>query len=396
MKLRKLISLLAITSIAFLGIDEAHAWDTDGPNVGPVVVMPEVVDVTISPVTVKVQIAVSDSSGVDQGQLPSVVFLALGDVSTRIDTQVKLISGDSKNGTYQAVATINTSAKPGRWEVQIFGFKDFGGYRSTNGAHIGGFNVQSSNKYDTDGPRVSTVFISPSTVDISKNEAVVTASISVTDETGVDFNQLPDVIFLNSSDVSTRIDKKISFSSGDEKEGIYSVTATIPVTTKPGQWEVQIFAFKDKNGFRSTNGVHLGRFVVSSSPVPTAASSPKSSLEKDKVNPLFLPEGWHVYSQQRAEMAANVERYKQLGAINSYKKLKAILDLIPVTPTPKSLSEAQAYETLFLKYSTQFVVELTRLIKESTTITCLKGKVSKRISDVKPVCPLGYKLKSRG
>jgi hypothetical protein len=34
-----------------------------------------------------------------------------------------------------------------------------------------------------------------------------------------------------------------------------------------------------------------------------------------------------------------------------------------------------------------------RMLKKRTTITCVKGKLTKKVTAVKPKCPTGYKVK---
>jgi len=57
--------------------------------------------------------------------------------------------------------------------------------------------------------------------------------------------------------------------------------------------------------------------------------------------------------------------------------LKLILpEVRTATPTPKPLAQAQLVNP-----------------KKLTTITCIKGKVTKKVTAVKPTCPTGYKKK---
>jgi hypothetical protein len=86
------------------------------------------------------------------------------------------------------------------------------------------------------------------------------------------------------------------------------------------------------------------------------------------------------------------------------------LDYIPVTsPTQKDVDEIAALiggdagwvgilslkldtEVLIKKYLADEALKLKTLAKK-TTITCVKGKLTKKVTAVKPKCPTGYKLK---
>jgi membrane protein involved in colicin uptake len=57
----------------------------------------------------------------------------------------------------------------------------------------------------------------------------------------------------------------------------------------------------------------------------------------------------------------------------------------------KAKQEAEAKAAAELKAKQE--AEVKAAARKKTTITCLKGKLVKRVTGVKPVCPKGYKKK---
>lgn len=68
---------------------------------------------------------------------------------------------------------------------------------------------------------------------------------------------------------------------------------------------------------------------------------------------------------------------------------------IPVSITPDfTLANAQDLDTRFNQFTTNLNAFIQTLSKNTaTTITCVKGKVVKKVTAVGPKCPVGYKVK---
>ena len=71
------------------------------------------------------------------------------------------------------------------------------------------------------------------------------------------------------------------------------------------------------------------------------------------------------------------------------------LTLIKPTPTPTPSQSTQPTPTPTPSQSTQPAVVTSKkpTPPKKTTITCVKGKLTKKVTAVKPKCPTGYKLK---
>ena len=116
---------------------------------------------------------------------------------------------------------------------------------------------------DTSGPSVGTISVNPVTVDVTSSSQVVTATVVVSDATGINLNALPMPYWYNNTDVaSTRINSPWVLTVGNAKQATFTSTVTIPVGAKPGQWSVGSIAFKDTLGYSSTNGGYQQFFTV--------------------------------------------------------------------------------------------------------------------------------------
>ena len=63
--------------------------------------------------------------------------------------------------------------------------------------------------------------------------------------------------------------------------------------------------------------------------------------------------------------------------------------------TPKGVISANQMSTTELKAKQEVVANAARkkIASKKTAITCVKGKLTKKVTAVKPKCPSGYKVK---
>ena len=89
------------------------------------------------------------------------------------------------------------------------------------------------NSVETDPPVFSNLSVSPSTVDVSSSSQTVTLTLDVTDASGVDTpNITTQLQKIGSSNINA--DSVWQRTSGDNKNGSYSTTVTVPTTASPG------------------------------------------------------------------------------------------------------------------------------------------------------------------
>ena len=64
-------------------------------------------------------------------------------------------------------------------------------------------------------------------------------------------------------------------------------------------------------------------------------------------------------------------------------------------PELKAKQEAEAKAAAELKAKQESEVKVKAAAQMKTTITCIKGKLTKKVTALKPKCPSGYKVKKR-
>jgi hypothetical protein len=88
------------------------------------------------------------------------------------------------------------------------------------------------------------------------------------------------------------------------------------------------------------------------------------------------------------------------GGINYSQPIYRYLDLIKeaeiFVATQIALEEAEAKAVAELKAKEEAEAKAAEAAKKKTTITCVKGKLTKKVTAIKPVCPKGYKKKYVG
>ena len=133
------------------------------------------------------------------------------------------------------------------------------------------------NPADQQGPKISSVKISPSSTNITTDTKIVSVSCKAIDRTGVDLNWIrSNRISLVNANYSSSYAGKPSINlgpwiliDGDAQNGTYAASSTISSPTHPtGQYTVNSFSWKDVNGFTGspTYAVsYLDRLTVTNS-----------------------------------------------------------------------------------------------------------------------------------
>ena len=92
-----------------------------------------------------------------------------------------------------------------------------------------------SNPVDSDGPVIESYTFEPSTIDITNSSQTITVTAHVTDASGV--SEAPIVyVELPGKSSATQQTGWFSLTSGDEKDGIYTATITIPQGKEGGEF----------------------------------------------------------------------------------------------------------------------------------------------------------------
>ena len=210
-------------------------------------------------------------SGIKLDELPTPKLKKTGSIDIEANSAWTLTSGDNNNGTFTAVITVPTTASPG--DYYLFGgtWKDTRGNLVTAETNeLGGmFNsgVTVFNSAETDPPAFSNLSVSPSTIDVSSSSQTVTLTLDVTDASGVNIpSGIPPLQKIGSSNINAN--SAWALTSGDNKNGSYSATVTVPTTASPGGyyissgWWNDIWGNSASNGSPSAGGASNGGLTV--------------------------------------------------------------------------------------------------------------------------------------
>ena len=273
------------------------------------------------------------STGVPVGLQPD-VFLELVDQSSECEEEcgssvVKQVSGNISQGKWAANVTVGTALPSGTYRIVIF----MGKLKGVKGAlYYDNRALILTNTSVPSKPAVDPITITYSNVTIDKTAISTGQSINVTFDmrsTGVPAGLQP-TVFLELADQSAECEEECGSSTIKQVSGNIAQgkwAATVSVGTGLPSGTYRVVIFVPK-----LKGVKGALYYDNRSVILTNSSTPKSPItDPKKKNPT---------------------------------------ETVKATPKP-----------------TQSVASTSK----TSTITCVKGKLTKKVTAVKPVCPAGYK-----
>ena len=93
---------------------------------------------------------------------------------------------------------------------------------------------------------------------------------------------------------------------------------------------------------------------------------------------------WHIYVSGSFDFYGETEKVRASGEVEIQSLLKSAAEL-------KAKQDAEAKSAAELKAKEEAIRKAA--LQKKTTITCVKGKLTKKVTAVKPMCPAGYKKK---
>ena len=228
--------------------------DSDAPRVQDISVTPGTVDVTTGMATAFVTLQVTDSvHGFSDGNV-TVNNPDDNRTGTFFFQGADRVSGDPFNGIYQIEVSVPAFGQSGIWSVSAAA-TDTGGLRREYPYDIDfpadvnpTFQVFNSGIVDVTTPVITSIDISPNSVDTSSAPAEVQVTISIHDDLSGILEAY--IFFYDGADgyqsdlTFNLIDSRIA---GDELSGTYQFTRTLPQGSAAGQWRVGVF-LRDKAG----------------------------------------------------------------------------------------------------------------------------------------------------
>jgi len=194
------------------------------------------------------------------------------------------------------------------------------------------------------------------------------------------------------SDLDWEIGQKISWLVSLEPAGLESLLS-VAIKLEGQPWEffasyvipARFKKSKDKNRHKVT--------VVGSSIIGQVGTEPQLNAQADYRVRLGMPTPIPDYSQGKALLDEIVKgkstRYQEeLKRLEQEAAAKAVAEL-----KAKEEAEAKAVAELKAKEEAKVKEAARAASAKKTTITCVKGKLTKKVTAVKPKCPTGYKKK---
>ena len=118
------------------------------------------------------------------------------------------------------------------------------------------------------------------------------------------------------------------------------------------------------------------------------------TLNKYKLDITKLFNDYPVYFQQNPDLKSSLQRAidYMVPAIASQSEVDAIRDLIAGGSKSALASDFLLAQSGITKYLAAEAAK-SKMARKATTITCVKGKLTKKVTAVNPKCPSGYKKK---
>jgi hypothetical protein len=176
--------------------------------------------------------------------------------------------------------------------------------------------------------------------------------------------------------------------SGTITDATYSITLRVPSIYHDGTWKLEIAA-RDAYG-NSPPRVQVP-FVVSGSAAAQAAEKAKSENESQTKKDVESKEAQEkpFCEARRGDLAKLGDQLLTLKSANPKMVSEVESTLIRLNNALKSPCVAEVTLSDFQRE----VGELMKLASKKFTITCIKGKTTKKVSGTNPKCPKGYKKK---
>ncbi len=252
-------------SSAFSGADRGWvdqvrflaASDADSPVLQSVRITPNFINVSQSSKSVTVTIEASDdANGILKGYV-DLVTTSGSSVDTYYFSSADRIDGDANYGTYEVSFQIDNSNGYGIWSVEIQLEEDVSGatvYYGPDDTSFPNPGEQFLTVADADepgdAPLVEEFALSPAAVDVTSAAQNVIATLRITDATGGFANGEMFLAGPSGQAIVFPFDSA-QRTSGDEYDGMYDVTITLPLYAQPGDWSLNVAVQDFDNNRRS-------------------------------------------------------------------------------------------------------------------------------------------------
>ena len=262
----------ATTSISLSGsitVTPTVQSDFEGPVMSEFSLSPATIDLTNGAVTVSATVRITDQTGVVTPSSNYGGAFITGTPSGNIYfSHWVRVSGDQFDGIYECYKTIEPDQIPeGDYTLraETTNINDLNGFNATAPANIS-VSVINPTSSDFEGPVMSEFSLSPATIDLTNGAVTVSATVRITDQTGV---VTPSSNY-GGAYITGTPSGNIYFShwvrvSGDQFDGIYECFKTIePDQIPEGDYTLRAETtnINDLNGFNATPPAGISFSVI--------------------------------------------------------------------------------------------------------------------------------------
>ena len=262
----------ATTSISLSGsitVTPTVQSDFEGPVMSDFSLSPATIDLTNGAVTVSATVRITDQTGVVTPSSNYGGAFITGTPSGNIYfSHWVRVSGDQFDGIYECFKTIEPDQIPeGDYTLraETTNINDLNGFNATAPANIS-VSVINPTSSDFEGPVMSDFSLSPATIDLTNGAVTVSATVRITDQTGV---VTPSSNY-GGAFITGTPSGNIYFShwvrvSGDQFDGIYECFKTIePDQIPEGDYTLRAETtnINDLNGFNATAPANISVSVI--------------------------------------------------------------------------------------------------------------------------------------
>ena len=144
----------------------------------------------------------------------------------------------------------------------------------------------------------------------------------------------------------------------------------------------------------STSQIWTGAGVISPTPTPSSTSATATTKSSQSIGNWNLPAATSI---TKSVLPFNISATSGLPVVAVSKTEKICLvsesELILVAPGRCLVSMSQEGDSQFLAAPSKVMIITVAATPKKITIVCVKGKLVKKVTAVKPVCPSGYTKK---
>ncbi|MDR3686164.1 MAG: hypothetical protein P4L93_04315 [Coriobacteriia bacterium] len=238
--------------------------DSVAPNITAFSLTPQTVNTESQDQTVTVKMTLTDNqsgvSTVGDGKYNTVLYLKAPSGSQYVTLLLKRVSGDDRNGQYEATAVLRRGATQGVWTVwdlylidKLQNTKELTAADLNSSFGAGAANVNNTATHsDSTAPLITSFDISPQTIDTDSQPQTLTLTVELTDtQAGVSTawdGPYSSVLYLQPLIGSQYTTFNLKRVSGTDMDGIYQASVVLPQGAKEGVWVVWDMFLTDKLG----------------------------------------------------------------------------------------------------------------------------------------------------